>query len=292
MKNIFDDAVKVLKANSVEMGLRASMAYYNQIWARDAFISFLGANQLRDESLVKSAKDTVSTFAKTASPLGKIANFFDLTTMSPEFGYSGSTDSTSWYIIGLASLYEATRDRSLLREPLKAALNGYRWLRYQDANNVWLIDSPQGADWMDAAVQRTGKTPYNNALFLMASLSIAVLLSASGETLEPYLALDFQELKQRFQDVFLPDSTSAARVAAYWPRLATALGESKPLGFSRRYFLHFISFARVDTRFDTLSNLMCVLSGLRDLGTSHSILSTMKSKDLSRPYPSRVLDPP
>ncbi len=42
----FDREVEVLKANRVERGLKASSAYYNQVWARDSFISFLGENIL------------------------------------------------------------------------------------------------------------------------------------------------------------------------------------------------------------------------------------------------------
>src|SRR5215467_9217074 len=179
-----DRAVDVLKGNVVEKGMRTSSVYYNQIWARDAFISLLGANLLEDEELLRCAKRNVFTFADTASPMGQIANFYDLVTDAPEYGYSGSTDSTCWYIIGLASLYHASDDKLLLRTPLKAAVDAYKWLRYQDANNVWLIDSPPGADWMDAAVQRAGKILYNNTLFLTATRCLDGLLSASGDSIE------------------------------------------------------------------------------------------------------------
>ena len=288
----FDRAVEVLRSNTVEKGLRASSAYYNQVWARDSFISFLGANMLGDEHLLSCAKANLMTFAETASPLGQIANFYDLANGTPEFGFSGSTDSSCWYIIGLASLLEATDDRNLLREPLKAAIAAYRWLRYQDANNTWLIDSPQGADWMDAAIQRAGKTLYNNTLFLIATKCIESLLSSTGASLERVYRLDYPALLQRFMDVFLPDSGSPARLASSWPRLSLAYGEGRPLGFARKYFLHYVSFSRIDTRFDTLSNVLCLLSGLADTRTSLSVLTTIKSKGLSKPFPTRVLDPP
>ncbi len=288
----FNRAVQVLKENCVERGLKASSGYYNQIWARDSFISFLGANMLGDEALLKCAKANVLTFAETASPMGQIANFYDLSNGTPEFGYSGSTDSSCLYILGLASLFHATEDRNLLREPLEAAIDAYKWLRYQDANNTWLIDSPQGADWMDAAIQRTGKTLYNNALFLIATRCVDDLLSASGASLDKVYRLDYPDLKQRFTDVFLPGSDSPSRLAGYWPRLALAYGERRRLGLARRYFLHYISFARIDTRFDTLSNMLCLLSGLADTETSLAVLATTKSKGLSKPYPTRVLDPP
>ncbi len=292
MNDTFNRAVDVLKKNCIDRGIKASTVYYNQVWARDSFISFLGANLLNDEHLIQSAKANVNTFAETRSQLGQIANFYDLRINAPEFGFSGSTDSSCWYIIGLASLFSVTDDKTLLRGPLEAAMDAYRWLRYQDANNTWLIDSPQGADWMDAAVQRTGKTLYNNVLFLIATRCMDKLLSAAGGSMERAVRLDFEALRQRFTEVFLPDSESPSKVGAYWPRLSLAFMEGRPMGFSQKYYLHYLSFYRIDTRFDTLSNLLCVLSRVADTDTSLSILATMRSKDLSRPYPAKVLYPP
>lgn len=288
----FDKAVEVLRGNAGPRGLRASAAYYNAIWARDAFISFLGANLLKDRRLLKCARDTILTFARNSSPVGQIPNFVDLQTGRPDYGYSGSTDSTCWYIIGLASLFDASEDRSLLGAPMKVAADAYRWLRCQDANNVWLIDSPPGADWMDAAVQRTGKTLYNNTLFLMATRSLRRLIGSSADPQIEAPLLPYGRLKGRFMDVFLPGKDSLRRLAEYWPRMSEAYGKRPPLDFDREYFLHYVSFSRIDTHFDTLSNLLCVLAGIADPRPAESVVSTITRRRLSRPYPTRVLDPP
>ena len=287
----FDAAIEVLRRNSVEGGLRASANYYNQVWARDSFISFQGANLLGDEKLLACARRNVLTFSKTASPLGQIANFLDLESKRPEYGYSGSTDSSSWYIIGLASLFRATGDRGLLRGPYDAAKDAYRWLRYQDANNAWLIDSPPGADWMDAAIQRAGKTLYNNALFLMANRCMESLASNLDAGLS-YPAPDTRELEERFRDVFLPGNGSPARLEKYWPRLADGLRKGQLERPAPGYFLHYVSFHRMDLRFDTLSNLLCVLGGIAGAKASRTILETIRRRKLSDPFPVRVLDPP
>ena len=285
-------ALEVLKRNATQRGLKASHAYYNQVWARDAFISFLGANPAGDPALIQSAKTTVDTFAKTRAPLGQIANFYDLGTDRPEFGFSGSTDSSCWYIIGLASLYHATEDRDLLGLPLDAALDAYRFVRYQDANNSWLVDSPQGADWMDAAIQRTGKTLYNNVLFLTATKCLGPLLSEAGRRPPPPGLLDYAAFRERVSDVFLPTEESAERILKYWPRLAALHQKPGAFDLSRRYFLHYISFARVDHAFDVLSNLLCCVWGVASEETSASILGTLLERELASPYPVRVLDPP
>lgn len=285
-------AVDVLKKNATPRGLKASHAYYNQVWARDSFVSFLGANMIGDEDLHRCARETINIFAKTRSELGQIANFYDPGSGQADFGFSGSTDSSSWFIIGLANLFKATGDRSLLMEPLEAALDAYKWLRYQDANNSWLIDSPQGADWMDAAIQRTGKTLYNNILFILASRCIDLLCSAASRSLGPPYRLDYPALLQRFTDVFLPSDESQRRVRSFWPRLAEQQRSQKPMGLSQEYFLHYVSFARIDTHFDTLSNLICLLAGPCELKTSLSIVATIRARGLTEPFPVRVLDPP
>ena len=118
----YQRAIEVLRRNATQRGLKASHAYYNQLWARDAFISFLGANTVGDEALLQSARTTLETFAKTRSPLGQIPSFYDLSTDRPDFGFSGSTDSSCWYIIGLSSLFHLTEDRTLLGPALDAAV--------------------------------------------------------------------------------------------------------------------------------------------------------------------------
>ena len=288
----YQRAVEVLRRNATQRGLKASHAYYNQIWARDAFISFLGANMVRDQALLLSARTTLDTFAKTKAPLGQIPNFYDLSTDQPEFGFSGSTDSSCWYIIGLSSLYRATEDRSLLGADLDAAVDAYRFVRFQDANNSWLIDSPQGADWMDAAIQRTGKTLYNNVLFLAATRCLTSLLEAAAKPPGPINLLEYESLRERFTDVFLPRDDSSGRISKYWPRLATHHREQKVVEMPMKYFLQYISFARIDSHFDTLSNLLCGLWGVADEQTFRSISESLQARNLSYPFPVRVLDPP
>ena len=285
-------AVEVLRRNATQRGLKASHAYYNQIWARDAFVSFLGANMVQDSALLQSARTTLDTFAKTRAPLGQIPNFYDLGTDQPEFGFSGSTDSSCWYIIGLASLFRATWDRSLLGDDLEAAMDAYRFVRFQDANNSWLVDSPQGADWMDAAIQRTGKTLYNNVLFLTATKCMTTLLEAAEKPPGSINLLDYASLRERFTDVFLPRDDSSGRISKYWPRLANHHREQKVVEMPMKYFLQYISFARIDSHFDTLSNLLCGLWGAADDETFRNIIDTALTRKLPDPYPVRVLDPP
>ncbi len=287
----FERAIEVLKSNSSKWGIKASASYYNQVWARDSFISFLGSNMLEDVLLLGTCRKTIDTLAKTRSPLGQIADFYNPDEERAEFGFSGATDSSSWYIIGLLNLFHYTESRSLLGEPLDAALDAYRWLRYQDANNTWLIDSPPGADWMDAAIRRTGKTLYNNILFLMATRAVNHLCDLSGKKVGRPLRLDEEALSRRLSEVFLPSKENWREIEKYWPYLASRVRED-PTEPQVGYYAHFVSFSKIDRRFDTLSNLLCVLAEVASVKLRGSLIQTIKSRGLATPYPVRVLDPP
>ena len=291
VESTFERAIEVLRANSTDWGIKASASYYRQVWTRDSFISFLGSNMLEDVPLLESSKKTIELLGKARSPLGQIPDFYDPDADRAEFGFSGATDSSPWYIIGLLNLYNYTESRSLLGEPLEAALDAYRWLRYQDANNTWLIDSPPGADWMDAAVRRTGKTLYNNALFLMATTAINHLTDISRKRLESPLALEEDSLRRRFSQVFLPLREEWREIEKFWPYFAHRLRDDPP-DSELDYYAHFISFSRVDLHFDTLSNLLCILADVAPAELGSSIIHIIKSRRLASPFPVRVLDPP
>jgi len=93
-EDTFERAVEVLRSNSTKWGVRASASYYNQVWARDSFISFIGSNMLEDVSLLSTSRRTIDTLAKTRSPLGQIADFYNPDEERAEFGFSGATDAS------------------------------------------------------------------------------------------------------------------------------------------------------------------------------------------------------
>ena len=99
----FERAIEVLKSNSSKWGIKASASYYNQVWARDAFISFLGSNMLEDVLLLGTCRKAINTLAKTRSPLGQIADFYNPDEERAEFGFSGATDSSSWSVSKVSS---------------------------------------------------------------------------------------------------------------------------------------------------------------------------------------------
>jgi glycogen debranching enzyme len=285
----FQNSIDLLRKNSTRLGFKASSSYYRQVWARDAFITALGGVLLDDPIVLKTIENSLRTLGRSRSPLGQIADCFDPHTRRAEFGVSGATDASSWYIIGLASAYQTLGWRRLLDEPLDAGIHAYKWLRHQDANDTWLIDSPPGADWMDAAVRRAGKTLYNNILFLIATRAINWRCNRSGRKLDRPYPLDATKLEQRFLQVFHPGKSTWRDIATYWPHFANKM-QGKSFA-EMDYFAHYVAFSVVDTHFDTLSNLLCILSGVAKPKFAERILSFISANKLSRPYPVRVLEP-
>jgi glycogen debranching enzyme len=287
----YQKAAEVLKGNCGEEGIRASDRGYNEVWCRDSFITFIGANMLGEAELLKAAKNTLLTLGRSKSELGQIPVNYDLGRHKAMFFIGGAVDSASLYIIGLANLYSVSGDRDLLNEALDHAIDAYRWLRYQDSRNIMLIDSQPGADWMDNTLKREGITLYNNVLFLAATKCINRLCDISGKGLGDGIRLDYDSLERNFNEVFAPGeeamrSGSWLNLGDYKREYFSGLPEGK-----LRYHPQFVTMNRVDMHFDTLSNLAAIAMGISTPDMASSIISYIGENRLADPYPIRVMHP-
>ncbi|MCL5101221.1 MAG: hypothetical protein M1348_01255 [Candidatus Parvarchaeota archaeon] len=266
------------------------MKGYGKLWARDAFFASIGYNMLQDEKLLEVSKHTLNTFGKARSILGTIPNNYDQRTGIVGYHFAGSVDASSLYIISLASLYYFTRDKTLLKANLDAAIDAYIWLRYRDVNNTMLINSPPTAEWMDTMIRIYDHTLYNNVLFYMATKSINWLCKESGRVIENKYKINENELKDRINEIFYPLKENRQKIFTYWKRIAESEDFNKlnDIGF----YLNFISPNIIDNHFDTLSNSLCILSGLADNTLSKRILTYISDKKLDVPYPIKALYPP
>jgi glycogen debranching enzyme len=297
LNEVYEKSVDILKKNSTPLGLRAAaagdkkvMEGYGKLWARDAFFASMGYNMLQDEKLLAVSRRTLDTFAKARNGLGAIPNNYDQRTGIVGYHFAGSVDASSLYIISLASLYYFTGDKTLLKDDLDAALDAYVWLRYRDVNNTMLINSPPTAEWMDTMVRIYDHTLYNNVLFYMAVKSINWLCEESGKTIKSQYKINENDLKERINEVFYPLNENRQNIFTYWKRVAESKDFDKLNDIG--HYLNFISPNIIDDHFDTLSNMLCILSGLSGDSLSKRILSYVSDKELDRPYPVKSLYPP
>ncbi len=284
-------AIEVLRNNSTEKGIKAADVGYNQIWARDSFITFIGSNMIEDPVLLKAAKNTLLTLGRSKSKLGQILINYELDLKEPRSFHAGGADASLWYIIGLANLYDVTKDKGLLGEALDHAMAAYKWVRYQDTRNILLIDSQPAADWMDNTVERAEITLYNNVLMLAATKCINRLCDISGKHLEHNVKLEYDELKGQFDRMFNP--TDEARKSGYWPHIGDSEKDifTDPPKGKMRFYPQFIAFNRVDMHFDSFSNFMAVVFGISDREKSRDIIEYSNENNISKPYPVKTIHP-
>lgn len=264
------------------------MSGHQQIWARDSMISLLGARLISDDRIQAALDASLSILKCHQSPAGEIPNNVDWEVGRPNF--RAYADAGLWWIIGSSLL---APDPDTVRIILK-------WYECQDVDHSGLIQMQESADWQDLFCTR-GKGLYLNCLYVIA-LHAAARVVAS---------LDLAESKRY--------SERAAYVAEqinrwFWYRgdgdmlrhiAHTFSTESKQdrdsLGRKRwipekqylvdeQYYLPFLGFRAAGEWFDSLGNLMAILSGVANRQQSEIILDFIARHSLDT-WPLRSLTP-
>lgn len=283
-------AIAVLKKNSTKFGFKASAEYYNSIWARDGAITLLGAIATKDSDLIKASRQTLETLKIYQTPIGQIPNVFLIDIKTPKYY---ALDANSWWIIGVEKYFSKTHDKEFLAEFWPGVKKAIEWLRYQIRDISGLIDSPEASDWMDSSVGRRGKVFYNNCLYWKAIDSVNKLAKAAGEkTFDPAPypgggAKDLKELKRRINLLFWPQAEGKK------------LLHTEHFGFFeeaifplREHYTNYFSFEYFDDRCDVFANILAILFEIADKEKQKKISQYLFKKQISSPYPVKVLNPP
>jgi glycogen debranching enzyme len=259
-------AVKVLKCCVKKRGLYASGTKegYTSIWSRDSNIAFLGGSLVGNEFKEVFSR-TLVTLAKHQSPLGQIPNaigVYDVLRRS-EITYN-TIDSSLWYIIGEYVYARAYDERNLLRKHKATIEKALRWVKYQDFSEEGLPAQLPTTDWQDAFPHKYGRTINTMALY--------------------YAALRFMGEKREAERV--------KRLVNGPERPHLALFDK-----ARGYYLPWAwkdhNGDREEERwFDSLGNLLAIVTGLADRKKSLAILSYIEAKKINRPYPVKAIFPP
>ncbi|RLE63617.1 MAG: hypothetical protein DRJ38_07045 [Thermoprotei archaeon] len=286
IEECYQKAVELLKRNSTKYGFTASSVYYRGIWARDSCITILGACLTEDEELLETSRKTLETLRKLQTRLGQIPNNFIFSEMKASWGRGGCTDASLWYVIASWRYFKSTEDRSFLEKHISSILLAMNWLLHQDQNNTGLIDSVEGADWMDSTILRSGKLLYNNTLWYKTLQCANELLEAREEK----SVYNHEKVKSLVNALFWPIDggeeaiglTSRSWVLAYRDAV-------KP---DRKFYLSHVSCEKFVDICDTLANCLTIIFDIADDAKKEKILNYFEERKLSTPYPIRVLDPP
>ena len=231
-----------MKASGARVG-------HNQVWARDSMITLLGARFCEDDQVQSALRASIATLRQKQAPGGAIPNNVDCVTLRPNF--RAYADGGLWWVIGSC----------LLAPDPPAAAAALAWYACQDVDQSGLISMQESADWQDLFCTR-GKGLYLNCLYVLA-------LRAAGEQRRARHVAE--KINQFFW--YQGDGNMLRHIAHTFS--TESKEEQDSLGRKRwlpvkhdlvteTYYLSYLGFRAAGEWFDSLGNLLAILSGVAD----------------------------
>lgn len=252
-------AIDILKLCSTPNGLMASGAPlgHHQVWARDSMITLLGARFAEDEQIQASLRASINTLSAQRAESGEIPNNVDSATLKPNF--RAYADAGLWWIVG----------SSLIAPDPDVCSTVLRWYECQDVDQSGLISMQESADWQDLFCTR-GKGLYVNCLYVLALRAAGRHAAASrvAEKVNRYFWYPgdgdmLRHISHTFSTESKGDQDSLGR-KRWLPVKRHLLDE--------QYYLPWLGFRAVGEWFDSLGNLLAILSGVADESKAEKIL--------------------
>ncbi|MEA1927743.1 MAG: amylo-alpha-1,6-glucosidase [Candidatus Auribacterota bacterium] len=305
-REAYQQANRVLKKCARSRGLTASARTrgYPQIWTRDSMITLPGALLTGDPKIKESIRAGFELLARHQTPLGLIPNNVHSKTLRPNF--QAYADSGLWFVVGVAEFFRRTRDKKFLRRFYPVIEKTLSWYEYQDVDRTGLITMPEGADWEDLFAVR-GKGLYINVLYYLALRRAMELAEASGDSSngEKYRRragglkrkINYHFWYRGSPEEILPHLKPSLSTEAFTRLGRDSLGRKHVLPEKRilkdsSYYLPYLTFRDFGEWFDSLGNILAILSGVANKERSGIILKFIKEHKLDQPGPLKSLYPP
>jgi GH15 family glucan-1,4-alpha-glucosidase len=251
-------------------------------------IALLGASQVNDPTIQAALLASLSTLQHHQSPAGAIPNHVDIATGKPNF--RSYADGGLWYVIGSTILRP---DYPMIRRVLG-------WYECQDVDASDLISIQEASDWEDLFCTR-GQGLYVNCLHVMALRKAAEVAQRQGAADEAAAYRNRADAARSAINrvLWYPGDGQLVRHIEHTfstPGLYDTLGRKRWIPEKRvlvkdRYYLPYVSFREAGEWFDSLGNLLAILSGVADAEQSALILDFIDRHDLAF-HPMRALYPP
>jgi glycogen debranching enzyme len=261
---------------------------HHQVWARDSAIASLGARFVRDDEIQNALRASVSLLAQNRAPTGAIPNNVDGETQRPNF--RAYADSGLWWVVANALLAPDP-------DGVRAVLH---WYECQDVDQTGLLSMQEGSDWQDLFCTH-GKGLYLNCLYVLALRAAARVLKVSdGDASE--LCLRRAEHVAEKVNAWLwyrGDRSMLRHISHSFTteniRHEDSLGRKRWMPEKRflvdeQYYLPYLGFRAVGEWFDSLGNLLAILSGVADVRQAGIILDFISRHSLDA-WPVRSLTP-
>jgi glycogen debranching enzyme len=261
----YQKAINVLEHCKNSSGFNASglKGGYEGLWARDSIISSLGASFI-PEKFKDAFEKSLETLSINQSELGQIPNAVGDYNEDRKSKITFNTiDSTLWYIIGNFVYEKSFSDKSLLEKYNKNIDKAFLWLKYQDPNEDGLLAQQPTMDWEDAFPHKYGRTINTNALYYAA-----LLMAGQNENAE------------KIKKIINGD------IEKYLALYDEKLGYYLPWAWKNHD-----GDQEKEEWFDTLGNLLAIVTGLATPKVSESILKHIEDKKINKPYPCKAIYP-
>ncbi len=300
------EAWRVIRGCARPGGMVASAAIpgYPQVWARDSMITLLGAVSAGEAEINRSLEASVKLLVRNQTFLGLVPNNVHIRTLRPNF--QAYADGGLWLVIGIDAFFRAAGDLKFLKRYYPAVKKVLRWYEHQDVDRTGLVTMAEGADWQDLFATR-GKGLTVNILHYLALKKAAEL---AGELGDEAGAVRYRErageLKRRINRHFWYGGDPGSLLPHLEPSMSTetfsregldslgrehAVPEKKILR-EESYYLPYLTFRGFGEWFDSLGNLLAILSGVAGRERSEGIIDLIRRRKIDRPGPVKAIDPP
>lgn len=265
-KKAYERAVEVIDKCSRKTGFYASglTGGYDAVWARDSMITAIGAS-LVDKKFKTPFIRSLNTLKEWQTEKGQIPNCVGSYNIDRKSDKTYNTiDSSLWYIIGHYIFAEAYNDRDIIERHKKSIARALIWLKYQDPNEDVLLSQLPTMDWQDAFPHKYGHVINTQALYYGTLKMVGDekraehLKKVVNGKIEKYLALYNKKL-----GYYLPwnwKNHDGDREQEEW--------------------------------FDSLGNILAILTGLADKTIANNILQHIEKEDINMPYACKAIWPP
>jgi len=259
-------ALEVLRACARPQGWFASglKGGYEAVWARDSMITSLGA-ALSGVDFSETSKRSLELLSRNQSLLGQIPNCVGSYNTDRKSDVTfNSIDSSLWYVIGFLAYALTNGDREFYLRRRKNLTMALIWLSYQDPDEVRLLAQQPTMDWQDAFPHKYGYTINTQALYY------AVLKLAGKNRQAEHMKKIINGERDKYLSLY-----------------------DKQLGFYYPWAWKNHDGEREHEQwFDSLGNLLAIVSGLATPAIARSILNHIDREKINRPYPVKALWPP
>ncbi len=260
-------AIAVLEHCAKPTGFYASglPGGYEATWARDSMVCSLGASLVSETRLRTPFRKSLELLSKNQSELGQIPNAVGSYNTDRQSDVTfNSIDSSLWYLIGHQVYTKAYNDQSLLKKYKKNIEKALLWLQYQDPNEDKLLAQQPTMDWQDAFPHKYGHVINTQALYY-------AVLKMHGKIKEA------EHVKQVVN----------GEIEKYLALYDETLGYYLPWNWKNHD-----GDREQEQWFDTLGNLLSIVTGLATQKITDSILQHIEKEGINKPFPCKAIWPP